>query len=89
MGMASLNISLPQSLKDYVEDQVSAGGYSTPSEYLRDLVRQDQKRSSEDRLEALLLEGLTSGSPIDITPEYWEQKRRQLIDRHSSTTGKR
>ncbi len=89
MAMASLNISLPQSLKDYVEDQVSACGYSTPSEYLRDLVRQDQKRSSEDRLEALLLEGLNSGNPIDITPEYWEQKRRQLMDRHSSTTGKR
>jgi antitoxin ParD1/3/4 len=89
MAMASLNISLPQSLKDYVENQVSAGGYSTPSEYLRELVRQDQKQRAEDKLEALLLEGLNSGKPIEITAEYWENKRRQLIDRHTKRTGQR
>lgn len=80
--MASLNISLPQSLKEYVEDQVSSGGYSTPSEYLRELLRQDQKQRAEQKLEALLLVGLTSGDPIEIAPEYWERKRAQLIERH-------
>ena len=89
MAMASLNISLPQTLKDYVEDQVSAGGYSTPSEYLRELLRQDQKHRADDKLEALLLEGLNSGNPIEITPEYWETKRRQLVERHSKRTGSR
>jgi antitoxin ParD1/3/4 len=34
------------------------------------------------KLEALLLEGLESGKPLEITPEYWEKKRRQLIERH-------
>ena len=87
--MASLNISLPQSLKDYVEHQVSEGGYSTPSEYLRELVREDQKHKAEDRLETLLLEGLNSGEPIQITPEYWDNKRRQLIERHARKTGTR
>jgi antitoxin ParD1/3/4 len=82
MSMASLNISLPQSLKDYVETQVKDSGYTTPSEYVRELVREDQKRRAERRLEALLLEGLNSGDPVEITPEYWESKRRQLIDRH-------
>lgn len=81
--MTSLNISLPQALKDYVESRVSAGGYSTPSEYLRELVRQDQRRQAEERLEGLLLDGLASGEPIEITPEYWERKRRQLVERHS------
>jgi antitoxin ParD1/3/4 len=84
--MASLNISLPQSLKDYVEDQVSSGGYSTPSEYLRELLRQDQKQRAEQKLEALLLAGLTSGDPIEITPEYWERKRTQLVERHKQKT---
>jgi antitoxin ParD1/3/4 len=84
--MASLNISLPQSLKDYVEDQVSSGGYSTPSEYLRELLRQDQKQRAEQKLEALLLEGLNSGDPIEITPEYWERKRAQLVERHKQKT---
>lgn len=44
MSMASLNISLPQPLKDYVEAQVKGSGYSTPSEFVRELLRQDQKR---------------------------------------------
>ena len=89
MAMASLNISLPQSLKEYVENQVAEGGYSTPSEYLRELLREDQKRRAEERLEALLLEGLQSGEPIPISPEYWEKKRRDLIERHAKKTGKR
>lgn len=87
--MASLNISSPQSLKDYVEGQVQAAGYSTPSEYVRELLRQDQQRRAEQKLEALLLEGLNSGDPIEITPEYWENKRRQLIERHARKTGVR
>ena len=84
MALASLNISLPQSLKDYVENQVSTGGYSTPSEYLRELLRHDQKRRADEKLEALLLEGLSFGSPIEVTPEYWEKKRHQLISRHTN-----
>lgn len=87
--MASLNISLPQSLKEYVETQVSTCGYSTPSEYLRELLRQDQKHRAEEKLETLLLEGLNSGDPIHVTPEYWEQKRLSLIERHKQRTGKR
>jgi antitoxin ParD1/3/4 len=89
MPMSSLNISLPQSLKDYVEGQVKEGSYSTPSEYVRELLRQDQKRRAAEKLEALLLEGLNSGDPIKITPEYWENKRRELLNRHSRKTGTR
>ena len=85
--MASLNISLPQSLKDYVEDQVKDSGYSTPSEYVRELLRQDQKRRASEKLEALLLEGIESGAPIEITNEYWETKRQQLIERQSRKSG--
>ncbi len=81
--MASLNISLPQSLKDYVEDRVETGGYSTPSEYVRELLRQDQNRRAAQELEALLLDGLKSGDPIQISPEYWETKRKQLVKRRS------
>jgi antitoxin ParD1/3/4 len=82
MSMTSLNISLPQPLKDFVEERVKDGGYSTPSEYVRELLREDQKRRAEEKLEALLLESLNSGEPIAISPEYWEKKRQQLIERH-------
>jgi len=89
MSMTSLNISLPSSVKDFVEAQVQSSGFSTPSEYIRNLVRDDQKRRAEERLEALLLEGLNSGEPIEITPEYWEKKRTQLMERHNKNKGTR
>jgi antitoxin ParD1/3/4 len=82
MGMTSLNVSLPKLMKKYLEARVKEGGYSTPSEYVRALVREDQQRKAEEKLEALLLESLSSGAPIEITPEYWERKRRQFIKRH-------
>lgn len=79
--MSSLNISLPQSLKDYVEEQVKQSGYSTPSEYVRELLRDDQKRRAEEKLEALLLEGLNSGEPIEVDENFWKDLRRDLVER--------
>ena len=80
-AMTSLNISLPQSLKDYVEERAKEGGYSTPSELVRALVHDDQKRRAQEKLEALLLEGVHSGEPLLIPPQYWQRKRRQLLAR--------
>jgi antitoxin ParD1/3/4 len=79
--MASLNISLPKNLREYIETQVRQGGYSTPSEYLRALIREDQKRKAAERIEALLLEGLASGEPIEINQAFWEKKRATLTSR--------
>ena len=78
MEMTSLNVSLPKSLKEHVERQVHDGGYSTPSEYVRALLREDRKQKAEQRLEALLLEGLNSGEPIPAHPAYWKKKLRRL-----------
>ena len=44
MAMTSLNISLPMALKNYVEGQVASGDWGTPSEYVRELIRQDKER---------------------------------------------
>lgn len=73
--MRSLNISLPESMRSFIEDQTRRGGYGTASEYLRTLIRDAQKRQAEDHLENMLLEGMVSGKPIDITPKYWEGKK--------------
>ena len=86
-SMAFLNISLPQTMKDFVEGQVESAGFSTPSEYIQALIGEDQKRRSEERLEALLLEGLHSGEPIEITPAYWERKRAELVAQYGKATG--
>jgi antitoxin ParD1/3/4 len=79
--METMNIALPESMKHFVQERVSVGGYSSASEYVRELIRADQKRKAEDRIDALLLEGLNSGEPIPVTKEYWEEKKRKLTER--------
>ncbi|MEJ0016179.1 MAG: type II toxin-antitoxin system ParD family antitoxin [Acetobacteraceae bacterium] len=60
--MVTVTISLPDSLKAFIERQVASKGYGNVSEYLRSLLRDAQAKEDEARLEALLLEGLASGS---------------------------
>ena len=70
--MTNVNVSLPETLKEYIEQQVNSGGYGTTSEYLRELIREDRKRKSQERLEGLLLDGLESGDAIPVTPDFWK-----------------
>ena len=79
--METMNIALPESMKHFVQERVTEGGYSSVSEYVRELIRADQKRKVEERIDTLLLEGLDSGQPIPVTPEYWEEKKRRLTER--------
>lgn len=57
--MATMNVSLPDPLRDWVDDQVKGGGYANASDYIRDLIRHDQERRAA--LKAALREGLESG----------------------------
>jgi antitoxin ParD1/3/4 len=79
--MTTLNISLPESMRDFISEQVAKGGYSTASEYIRHLIRQELERVAKKQLETLLLEGLDSGESIEITDEWWEQKRSELVEK--------
>jgi antitoxin ParD1/3/4 len=79
--METMNIALPESMKHFVQERVTAGGYSSVSEYVRDLIRADQKRKVEERIDTLLLEGMESGQPIPVTEEYWDEKKRKLTER--------
>jgi antitoxin ParD1/3/4 len=78
MPMTSMNISLPQELKAYIEEQTKAG-YSTPSEYVRELIRDDQKRRAKEKLDILLLEGLDSGEPLAASPAFWDELKREAL----------
>jgi antitoxin ParD1/3/4 len=75
MAMTSLNISLPDPLKAYVEDRVASGDFGTPSEFIRNLIRQDKERQRA-RLEAELLEALDT-KQIAVAPE--ELQGRSLV----------
>ncbi|PAX51636.1 type II toxin-antitoxin system ParD family antitoxin [Brunnivagina elsteri] len=79
--MTTLNISLPDAMRAFIDEEVAKGDYSTASEYIRDLIRQAQKKAEEKKLEIMLLEGLDSGKPIEVTDEWWEQKRAQIMQR--------
>jgi antitoxin ParD1/3/4 len=79
--METMNIALPESMKHFVQERVTEGGYSSVSEYIRELIRADQKRNAQERIDTLLLEGLDSGKPVAVTPEYWEEKKRRLSER--------
>jgi antitoxin ParD1/3/4 len=56
--MATMNISLPDNLKSFIDARVSSDGYGNVSEYVRDLVRQDQKRKEQEESERKYLETL-------------------------------
>jgi len=73
--MKSMNISIPEKMRAYVEQQVTEGGYNTASEYIRELIRQDQKRKATEKLETLLLEGIQSGDATSMTEKDWEDIR--------------
>ena len=78
--MTTLNISLPDSMRAFIEQKVADGNFSTASEYIRQLVRDDQKRAAQERLENLLMEGL-KGPRIGVTDEFWKQKKEELLKR--------
>jgi antitoxin ParD1/3/4 len=81
--MQTMNIALPEAMVQFVEEQVVAGDYGSASEYLRDLVRADQKRHAKAQLEQVLLSAMGSGDANDLTPEMIEDVRDRLRGRAS------
>ena len=73
--MTTMNVSLPDALKAFVDDQVAARGYGTSSEYIRDLIRKDQDR---ERLRGLLLEGAGSAPAAPADSAYFAGLRDRL-----------
>ena len=78
--MESMNISLPDPLKRFVDGQVAEGRYSSASEYVRELIRADEKRKAEQQLEAMLLEGLSSPES-ELTPADLKAIRKEALAR--------
>ncbi|MBB3135169.1 antitoxin ParD1/3/4 [Rhizobium pisi] len=82
--MATMNVSLPDPMKEWVEDQTKTGRYSNASDYVRDLIRRDQERSGKlAELQRLITDGLESGvsnrSKDDILREARERLAAQRI----------
>ena len=73
--MSTMNISLPETLKAFVDEQVSQRGYGTSSEYVRELIRRDQDRL---RLRGLLLAGASSAATAPVDQAYFEGLRERV-----------
>jgi len=74
--MTTLTISLPDSLKDLIDREVKTKGYGNVSEYVRGLLRDAQAKEADARLEALLIEGLTTGEDIPLSPDFWSELKQ-------------
>lgn len=77
-----MNVSLPEGLKDFVDEQVKTRGYSTSSEYVRELIRRDQDRT---QLRNLLLAGAESTPAMPADVPYFDGLRDRI---HKAATGK-
>ena len=71
--MTTMNISLPDALKSFVDEQVGTRGYSTSSEYVRELIRKDRDRQ---RLHGMILEGAVSPLAGTADADYFDRLRR-------------
>ncbi len=81
-SMTTLTISLPDSLRKFVDVQVETKGYGNVSEYFRGLLRGAQEEEAEKRLESLLLESLDDRRPdIELTPQFWEAAKLRIAKR--------
>ena len=73
--MRTMNISLPETLRHYVDTQVTERGYGTSSEYVRELIRQDQDRQ---QLRRLLLDGAASAPGLPADARYFRSLRDRV-----------
>ena len=71
----TMNISLTEPLKRFVDEQVRDGGFSSTSDFVRELIRERQRRSAEDSLRALIAEGLASGPAQPVDASWFEELR--------------
>ena len=80
--MTTVTISLPDSLRSFIDEQLATKGYGNVSEYFRSLLREAKEREDDARLEALLVEGMAShgGDDIPLTREFWKELKVEAMD---------
>ena len=74
--MTKVEVSLPGSLKQFIDGLVAEGEFKDLSEHLQTLIDRDRQARAKARIEALLIEGLDSGPSTPMTPEDWDEIER-------------
>jgi antitoxin ParD1/3/4 len=83
----TMNVSLPRSQTEFVDQQVQQGSFSTVSDYIRDLIRREQRALAREDLERKLLDGLNSGPSREMAKADWEELRDGLRKRLAGREG--
>jgi len=89
-GVVTMNVSLPEPLKEFVDGKVSSGIYGSASEFVREAIREKLQREQErqeakEALTAKLLQGLGSGRPVPFAKSYFKHKKNALVRRIRAT----
>jgi antitoxin ParD1/3/4 len=74
--MATLNVSMPDEMRAFIESRINTGEYQSASDYLRDLIRHDR-----EEIERLLLEGVESGKAMPLNMAALQKKAKALLKR--------
>jgi len=83
--MTTVTISLPESLRTFIDKQIKSKGFGNVSEYFRTLIRKAQEQEADAKLEALLIEGLDSGEDVELTRGFWKDLKSEaahLLRKH-------
>lgn len=84
--ITSMNVSLPRDQKHFVDERVTTGGFASVSDYVRELIRRDQREQSQEEIERRLLAALESPRS-EMTPQDWKELRDGLMRRHPKPDG--
>jgi antitoxin ParD1/3/4 len=81
--LTTMNISMPRTMRKYVESRINKGGFANASEYIRHLIRAEAavEKGQRERLEALLQEGIDSGPAVAMTRKDWDDIRKKGLER--------
>lgn len=77
--MTQITVELPDELAIQIQSQIAQREFSNLGEYVVYLLQQDQSQLRSTELEKMFLEGLDSGELIEITDQWWEQKRQETL----------
>lgn len=88
--MATMNVSLPDPMRDWVQSRIDSGLYANNSDYIRDLIRRDQQQVQKTRaMQSAIDEGLASGVAEDFDKEEFKQRMKEHLDEKIPTPTRR
>ena len=79
--MTELRLNLSDEALKFLEIAAAESGCASSSEYIENLIQVERRRCAHERIEEIALEGVRSGEPIEATPEFWDERSRQLRER--------